>query len=339
MMNDNVQWLLRRRPQGEVRREDFEIRRSERPIPGDGQVLVRNIYLLVPASMRIWMNEKESYFPPQPLGEVMAGITLGVVEVSNHASLPVGTFVNGMGGWQQWFVAPAKHLQPVTPHPGIPLAAYRSVLDVQGLTAYCGLTDVGKPVAGETLVVTAAAGSVGSLVCQIGKKLDLRVIGIAGGADKCHWLLDECGVDGVIDYKRDDVAVKLDALCPKGVDILFENVGGPVMDQVIERLNKFGRIALCGLVSTYNGDTGQSVTSLMQLVNKSARMEGFLVTNYMSRYREVIGKLETWALDGSLNYQIDILDGLDSVIEAMSRLFHGRNRGVQLIRISGDAPV
>jgi NADPH-dependent curcumin reductase len=334
-MNDNVQWCLRTRPNGEVRREDFEIRRSERPVPCDGQVLVRNIYLLVPASMRIWMNEKESYFPPQPLGQVMAGITLGVVETSNSASLPVGTYVNGMGGWQHWFVAPAEHLQPVAPNPSLPLAAYRSVLDVQGLTAYCGLTDIGKPVTGETLVVTAAAG-VGSLVCQIGKKLDLRVIGIAGSADKGRWLLDECGVDGVIDYKQDDVAAQLDALCPKGVDILFENVGGPVMDKVIDRINYRGRVALCGLVSTYNGDIGQSVTSLMQLVNKSARMEGFLVTNYMSRYREVIGKLEAWALDGSLKYQIDILDGLDSVIDAMSRLFHGRNRGVQLVRITPE---
>jgi len=198
------------------------------------------------------------------------------------------------------------------------------------------LTDIGKPVAGETLVVSAAAGSVGSLVCQIGKLLGLRVIGIAGGAEKCKWLLDTCGVDGAIDYKHDDVAKRLELLCPNGVDILFENVGGPVMDMVIERINKFGRIALCGMISTYNGNVGQSVNSLLQLVNKTARIEGFLVTNYMHRYHEVTRLLEGWVLEGKLKYEIDILDGLDSVIDAMARIFHGRNRGVQLVRISDE---
>lgn len=333
-MNDNLQWCLIRRPVGEVRREDFEIHRVARPVPAAGEVLVRNLYLLVPPSMRLWMNERESYFPPQPLGMVMAGITLGVVEASNHPGYPVGLFVNGMGGWQHWYTAPVEQLIPVMPHPQVPLTAYRTVLDVQGITAYCGLTDIGKPQAGETLVVTAAAGSVGSLACQIGKKLGLRVIGIAGGAEKCAWLRDELGLDGAIDYKHEDVGARLDALCPDGVDILFENVGGPVMDLVIDRIRQRGRIALCGMVSTYNGDTGQKLGSLMQLVNKSARMEGFLVLNYMHRYMEVVKQLEAWIVDGSLKYQIDVLDGLDQVIEAMSRVFHGRNRGVQLVQIS-----
>lgn len=332
----NVQWCLRARPEGEVTREHFAIRIRAIPTPGPGEALVRNIYLFVPPSMRLWMNEKESYLPPQPLGEVMMGITLGVVEASNDPSLPVGAYVNGMGGCQHWHVAPAGQLQPVARHPDVPLAAYRTVIDVQGLTAYAGLTEICRPQAGETLVVTAAAGSVGSLVCQIGKKLGLKVVGIAGGREKCGWLVKECGIDAAIDYKAEDVGARLDALCPQGVDMLFENVGGPVMDLVLDRINKHARIAICGLVASYNGGGTQRTSALMQLVNKSARMEGFLLTNYLSRYAEVMQTLEGWILEGSIKYQLDILDGMDQLPEAMSRVFHGRNRGVQLLRLSEE---
>ncbi|MDD3353826.1 NADP-dependent oxidoreductase [Zoogloea sp.] len=332
----NTQWRLIARPAGEVGREHFQVTRPPLPEPGLGEVRVRNLYLLIPPSMRLWMNEKETYFPPQPLGEVMAGITLGVVESSQDPSLVPGDYVNGLGGCQEWFVAPAAQLQKISPRPGVPLAAYRSVLDVQGLTAWCGLTEIGRPQAGETLVVTAAAGSVGSLVCQIGKRLGLRVIGIAGGAEKCAWLRDECGVDGVIDYRHDDVAARLDALCPEGIDIVYENVGGPVMDMLIERLRFKGRVVLCGLVSSYNGGVTQNTGSLMTLVNKAARMEGFLVSEYLHRYQEVVGTLQEWVADGSLKYQIEVLEGLDSVVDAIGRVFRGQNRGVQLVKISDE---
>ena len=335
-MRMNTQWRLITRPTGEVESKHFDIVQTPKPIPGDGEVLVRNIYMLVPPSMRLWMNEKESYLPPQQLGKTMTGITLGVVEASNVAALPVGTYVNGMGGWQYWYVAPAAQLQRVKAHPNIPLAAYRTVLDVQGLTAYCGLTDIGKPHAGETLVVTAAAGSVGSLACQIGKKLGLRVIGIAGGAEKCQWLVDECGIDGAIDYKNEKVSARLDALCPNGIDVVFENVGGPVLDSIINRINNKARIALCGLISAYNGESSQRVTSLLQLVNKCARMEGFLVLNYFDQAPVVIPQLQEWILDGSLKYQLDISQGLDSAVDAMSRVFHGLNHGTQLVQLSPE---
>jgi NADPH-dependent curcumin reductase CurA len=332
----NLQWCLRARPEGEVTREHFDIRSVPVPVPGPGEALVRNIYLFVPPSMRLWMNEKDSYLPAQPLGQVMMGITLGVVEASNHPSLPVGTYVNGMGGCQQWYVAPAEKLQPVAAHPDVPLAAYRTVLDVQGLTAYAGLTQICKPQQGETLVVTAAAGSVGSLVCQIGKKLGLKVVGIAGGREKCDWLVRDCGIDAAIDYKAEDVGARLDTICPKGIDMLFENVGGPVMDLVLDRINRRARIALCGLVASYNGGGTQRTSALMQLVNKSARMEGFLLTDHIERYAEAVQKLQAWILEGSLKYQIDILDSLDQLPEAMSRVFHGRNRGPQLLRLSEE---
>ncbi|MEP7295505.1 MAG: NADP-dependent oxidoreductase [Burkholderiales bacterium] len=335
-MSANRQWILRARPPGEVGAEHFEIRSVARPVPGPNQVLVRTIYLLVPPAMRLWMNEKPTYVPAQPLGEVMMGITLGVVEASNVAALPVGTYVNGMGGCQEWFVAGPEQLMPLAPHPGVPLAAYRSVLDVQGLTAYAGLTDICRPVAGETLVVTAAAGSVGSLVCQIAARLDVHVVGIAGGAEKCRWLRDECGIAASIDYKADDVVARLDELCPRGIDMVFENVGGPVLDRLLDRINERARIALCGMVASYNDGGTQSARALMQLVVKAARIEGFLVREYFDRHAEISARLQGWLLDGSLKVQMDILDGLDKLAVALRRMFHGENRGVQLLRLSGE---
>jgi hypothetical protein len=333
----NQQWRLIARPDGEIGSAHFTISQTPIPTAGTGEVLVRTIYLLIPPAMRMWMNERDSYIPAQALGEVMTGITLGVVQTSNHPAFVAGMYVNGMGGCQEWFVAPGEQLMPVAPHPDVPLTAYRSVLDVQGLTAYCGLTDICRPMAGETLVVTAAAGSVGSLVCQIGKKLGLKVVGIAGGPEKCAWLESACGVDAAIDYKSAaGVGQQLDALCPEGIDLVFENVGGPVFDHILDRINDRARIALCGLISSYNGGVTQKASSLMQLVNKAAKMEGFLVRDYFDRYTEVIPLLESWVLDGSLTYQIDVLSGLDSIEEAMSRVFHGKNLGIQLVRLSAE---
>lgn len=333
----NTAWYLRSRPTGEVDASHFDVRTEEVPEPGPGQVLVRNIYLMIPASMRIWMNEQDSYLPAVPIGTVMRGITTGVVERSEDPRLPVGTYVNGMLGWQEYAVAAVEELMPLAPHPDIPLSNYRHVLDFQGLTAYCGLTDVGKPVAGETLVVTAAAGSVGSLVCQIGKKLGLRVIGIAGGPDKCQWLRDVCQVDGAIDYKNDDVAARLDELCSDGVDIVFENVGGPVLDLLLERINLRARVVLCGLVSTYFGGEQTAGRGLMNLVNQRGTMQGFIVLDYLPRYAEVMGILTPWVLDGSLVHPEEILDGLDSAPTAMNRLARGENHGMQLVRISAES--
>lgn len=336
MSSDNIQWKLIARPEGEAKLSDFEITSSPIPKPGPGEVLVKNLYMLVPPSMRLWMNEKESYFPPAALGEVMLGITLGVVTQSDSADLPVGTYVNGMGGWQQWSVAPAAALQPLAPNPDIPLELYRSVLDVQGLTAYCGITDICDPQPGKTLVVSAAAGSVGSLACQIAKSRGAKVIGIAGGADKCAWLVDECGIDAAIDYKSEDVGERLDALAPEGIDAIFENVGGEIMDACLDRINNGAQIALCGLISSYLKDSTQRTSALMSIVNKAARMQGFLVSNYAHLAEPMLEELVPLVLSGKLKYQVDILEGLESTLEALSRIQSGKNKGVQLIRIGTE---
>jgi hypothetical protein len=332
----NRQWILRERPPGAVTDQHLQLRSVARPVPGADEVLVRNIYLLVPPAMRLWMNAEDSYVPAQPLGETMMGITLGIVEASNDPALPAGTYVNGMGGCQEWFTAPAAQLMPLAPHPEVPLAAYRSVLDVQGLTAWAGLHEVCQPQPGQTLVVTAAAGSVGSLVCQLGAGLGLNVVGIAGGPDKCGWLRDECGIAATIDYKAEDVGARVDALCPRGIDMVFENVGGPVLDLLLERINDRARIALCGMVASYNGGGTQSARALMRLVTKAARMEGFLVRDHFHRYAEVAAQLQALVLAGRLKYRIDILDGLEQLPVALDHLFHGRNQGVQLLRLAPE---
>ncbi len=333
MSNSNEQWRLISRPTGEASAEHFEVVESPKPQPGENEVLVRNIYLFIPPSMRLWMNEKESYFPAQQLGEVMMGITLGVVEQSNSADLKAGAYVNGMGGWQNWFVTQPDQLQPVAPHPDIPLETYRTVLDVQGLTAYQGITEVCKPKSGETLIVTAAAGSVGSLACQIGKIMGAKVIGIAGGAEKCDWLVTECGIDAAIDYKSENVVERLDQLAPEGIDMVFENVGGSIMDAILDRINDHARIALCGLISSYNGGGTQSTTSLNQVVIKTARIEGFLVRDYMHEYERVIPILQDWVLSDKLKYKVEVIEGgVSRTLEAMSNIFHGRNKGVQLVK-------
>ncbi|MGE2729947.1 NADP-dependent oxidoreductase [Mycolicibacterium vaccae] len=329
----NTAWYLTSRPSGLVDRRHFDVRSTPLPPLGPGDVLVRNIYLMVPASMRLWMNAGDSYLPEQPLDEVMRGITVGVVEKSNAAHLPVGTFVTGMGGWQQYSVSRAGAWAVIERHPDIALTAYLGPLGLQGLTAYCGLTDVGQPVAGETLVVTAAAGSVGSLVCQIGKKLGLRVVGIAGGPDKCAWLREKCGVDGAIDYRGEDVAARLDALCPDGIDVAFENVGGPVLDLILERINMHARIALCGLVSSYHGAEQTAGRALMKLVNQRGLMRGFIVTDYLGEAAQVRDILTPWILDGTLVHREEFSSGLDSAPEAMNRVSRGENLGLQFVRV------
>lgn len=329
----NTAWHLIARPTELVDRSHFDVRSEPVPEPGPGEALVRNRYLMVPASMRIWMDEGDSYLPEQPLGAVMRGITAGIVEHSTDPRLPAGTFVTGMGGWQQYSVSPARAWAAVDQHPDIPLTAYLGPLGLQGLTAYCGLTDVGQPKPGETLVVTAAAGSVGSLVCQIGTKLGLRVIGIAGGPEKCAWLRDSCGVDGAIDYRGDDVAARLDELCPDGIDVAFENVGGPVLDLILERINRNARIALCGLVSSYSGGEQTAGRALMNLVNQRGLIRGFIVRDYMARMAEVREILTPWVLDGSLIHREEFSDGLDSTPEAMNRVARGQNSGLQFVRL------
>jgi NADPH-dependent curcumin reductase len=330
----NRQWRLAARPQGFIKDSDFSWTEEPAPTPGEGEVLVRNLYLSLDPTNRAWMNEAPTYLPPVGIGEVMRGITIGVVELSRNPNLPEGTHVQGLLGWQDYAVSNGAGLTPLPANAAIPLPAYFAVLGHIGLTAYFGLLDIGKPRSGETLVVSAAAGATGSLVGQIGKIKGCRVIGIAGGESKCRWLTDELGFDGAIDYKAGSVLEDLKAHCPDGVDLYFENVGGEILDAVLSVINLKARIVLCGLISQYNAD--QPVPGPYNFSNilvRRARIEGFVVLDYMDRAQEAFEDLGKWMAEGRLKYRVDQVDGLENTPHALNKLFEGTNQGKLIVKL------
>jgi NADPH-dependent curcumin reductase len=334
----NRQWILRRRPEGEIKPDDLELVETVTPELKDGEVLVRNIYLSLDPTHRIWMSDRDQYMPPVEVGDVMRGGVIGVVEQSRSADLPVGTVVNpGLGGWQDYGVVSEGHARR-TPHlAGVPLTAHMSVLGATGLTAYFGLMDIGKPQAGETVVVSAAAGAVGSIVGQLAKLKGCRVIGIAGGPEKCRWLTEELGFDGAIDYRSEDVAQALARLAPNGVDVNFENVGGAVMDAVIGQMNNFSRMPLCGMISTYNIEGAiPGPTDFGRVLMHRILIKGFIVIDYLPRFAEGMAELAPLVASGQLKWKAHVVDGLENAVGALGRLFTGDHDGKLLVRISPE---
>jgi hypothetical protein len=337
-MTLNRQWRLKRRPNGAVGAGDLEFVSGPAPTPGDGQALVRNIYLSLDPTNRIWMSDRDQYLPPVEIGQVMRGGTLGVVVESRTPDLPVGAIVApGLSGWQDYEIAIPGIARVLPQIPGVPITAFMSVLGVTGWTAYFGLLDIGQPKAGETLVVSAAAGAVGSIVGQIGKIKGCRVVGIAGSDAKCRWVVDELGFDACINYKREDVAAALDAHCPNGIDINFENVGGAIMDAVMARMNNFSRMPLCGMISSYNdvGDTPGPKHFERVLMNRIA-IRGFIVLDYFHRSTEAIADVSTWLASGQLKYKVHVDHGLENAVTSLARLFSGDHDGKLLVQVGPD---
>ena len=331
----NRQWRLVARPVGNFKDSDFTWREENVAPVGDGQVLVRNLYLSLDPTNRIWATEVESYLPPVPLGDVMRGGGIGRVEESNNDKFPVGAIVQGLIGWQDYLLSDGQGLTVLPQMPGVPLTAYLGLFSHIGLTAYFGLLDVGKPKEGETLVVSAAAGATGSLVGQIGKIKGLRVVGIAGGDEKCRWLTEELGLDAAINYKTENVRESLKRHCPNGIDIDFENVGGQILDDVMTLINLRARIVLCGMISQYNAKEPQpGPYNLAALIGKRARMEGFIVMDYYSRSMEAFTDLGKWLMEGKLKYRVDEVNGLENTPHAINKLFDGTNTGKLVVKIS-----
>ena len=322
------------RPQGHPKDSDFQMRETDSAPLQDGQIRIAVRFLSIDPAMRVWMTEAKSYWPPVALGEVMRSAGIGVVIESKNDKFTVGSWVSGMTGVQSELISDGKGMQRFDagklPHPGWAL----SIFGATGLTAYFGLTDIGAPKAGEVLVVSAAAGAVGSAVVQIAKALGLRVIGIAGGADKCAFVKDTLGADEAIDYKNENVSVALRAHCPDGVDIYFDNVGGEILDAVLKRLKLKARIVLCGGISQYNA-TGETrgPANYLSLISARGRMEGFVVIDYLHRAEEAIAAMAPWVLAGKLISKLDIVEGLEKFPEALRRLYTGANFGKQLVQV------
>ncbi len=336
-MTVNRQWILRHRPQGEIKPGDLEL--VETPVPdlADGQVLVRTTYLSLDPTNRIWMSDQDQYLPPVQVGDVMRGGGVGVVVQSRSDRFKQGDVVNtGLGGWQDYAVSHEMMLNPVPRMPGVPLTASLSVMGATGLTAWFGMMDIGRPQAGETVVVSAAAGAVGSIAGQVAKAQGARVIGIAGGPAKCAWLTDELGFDAAIDYKNEDVAAALERLTPNGVDVNFENVGGDIMNAVIARMNNYSRMPLCGLISTYNAEVAAGPTDFGRVLMKRILIKGFIVIDYFSRAAEGYGELGKMVAAGQLKWKDHVVDGLENAADAVKRLFTGDHDGKLMIRVSEE---
>ena len=336
-MNTNRQWLLAKRPHGIVTKENFEYTESPIPEPSDGQVLVRNLLLSFDPTQRGWMEDRESYLPPVQIGEPMRAGSIGQVVESNNPDFAKGDLVQTTGGWQDFLVvAPGQGVMGLSKVPeGIEPELMLSALGVTGLTAYFGLMDLGEPKAGETVLVSGAAGATGSVAGQIAKIKGCRVVGIAGGPKKCKWLTDEAGFDEVIDYKNEDVEQRVAATCPNKVDIFFDNVGGDILEAALNHINMNARVILCGGISNYNAtEPVPGPANLMNLVIMRARMEGFIVIDYMHRAGEAIAELMEWIQGGQLKYQVDLQEGFENIPDTLNRLFAGQNLGKQLLKIA-----
>ena len=336
-MNINRQWLLAKRPHGFVTKDNFEYTESPIPDPNDGQVLVRNLLLSFDPTQRGWMEERESYLPPVKIGEPMRAGSIGQVVESKNSGFDKGDLVQTTGGWQDFLVIePGEGVMGLSKVPdGVAPELMLSALGVTGLTAYFGLLNLGKPRAGETLLVSGAAGATGSVAGQIGKIRGCRVVGIAGGPDKCKWLINEAGFDEVIDYKNENVDSRIAETCPNKVDIFFDNVGGAILEATLNHINMNARVILCGGISNYNAtEPVPGPSNLMNLVIMRARMEGFIVIDYMHQAGEAMTELTKWIKGGDLKYQVDVQEGFENIPDTLNRLFTGQNLGKQLLKIA-----
>ena len=329
----NRQFLLAQRPVGLPSRETFSYVETSVSEPGPGQILVKNAYLSLDPAMRGWMNDAKSYIPPVGIGEVMRALGVGEVVASQHPDFAVGDHVNGALGVQDYFLGEPKGFYKVDPKRA-PLPLYLSALGMTGMTAYFALLDVGAPKAGETVVISGAAGAVGSIAGQIAKLKGCRVVGIAGGADKCKFLIDELGFDGAIDYKNEEVIAGLKRECPKGVDVYFDNVGGDILDTVLQRLSVGARVVICGAISQYNNkEAVKGPSNYLSLLVNRARMQGMVVFDYASRYGEAAQEMAEWLADGRLKSREDIVEGFDTFPDTLLRLFRGENTGKLLLKV------
>lgn len=331
-LRQNQQIQLAARPVGEIRPSDFQLVDAPMPQIGDGEVLVESRYLAVEPAMKGWMEARVDYTAPIEIGDVMRGWGNGVVVESNNPRYPVGMAVSAMLGWRRYVASDGKNV-PLSPVPdGVPLPAALNVLGITGLTAWFGMLEIGRPGTGDTVLVSGAAGATGSVAGQLARIRGARVIGIAGGQEKCDWLTGELGFDDAIDYKADDTAARVKELCPQGVDVYYDNVGGEILDIALANLAQGARVVLCGGISRYNA-TGHipGPVNYFNLIYRSARMEGFIVGRFAERFGEAAADLAQHYLSGELRSRETVLKGFGQLPQALMNLFTGDNIGKQMV--------
>jgi NADPH-dependent curcumin reductase CurA len=334
MPDVNHAFRLAARPVGLPTRDDWEYTESPVEDPGEGEVLVKLLYISLDPAMRGWMNDTASYVPPVGIGEVMRAIAVGRVVRSNHPDFAKGDHVSSLLGVQEYAVVSGAALQKVDP--GVaPLPVWLSTLGMPGMTAYFGLLDIGDPKEGETVVVSGAAGAVGSLVGQIAKLKGARAVGIAGGPEKCGYVVDELGFDSAIDYKSENLFEALGEHAPDGVDVYFDNVGGEILDAVLGRLARGARVAICGAISQYNNtDAVRGPANYLSLLVNHASMTGFVVSDYGAEYAKGAAEMGGWLAAGELKSREDVVEGLETFPETLNKLFSGENNGKLVLKVA-----
>jgi NADPH-dependent curcumin reductase CurA len=329
----NRQYRLAARPAGMVARSDFHFCEEDVRALADGEVLVKVLYVSIDPAMRGWMNDGKSYIAPVAIGEVMRAGGAGRVIDSRNAGFAPGDHVVGMFGVQEYAIGDGTRMHRVDPSLA-PLPRYLGALGMPGMTAYFGLLDVGRPVPGNTVVVSAAAGAVGSIVGQVAKIKGCRAVGIAGGAAKCAYVTGELGFDACIDYKRDDVREALRDRCPAGIDVYFDNVGGAILEAALAELAMHARVVICGAISQYNAAAAKGPSNYLSLLVHRASMTGMVVFDYAARYGEAARELAAWLASGAVKSREDIVAGLDNFPEALAMLFTGENLGKLVLQVA-----
>ncbi|HEV2548355.1 MAG TPA: NADP-dependent oxidoreductase [Stellaceae bacterium] len=334
MSGKNLQVVLANRPAGWVKESDFRLVEGPVPTPGEGQVLVKNRFLSLDPYMRGRMNDVRSYAAKVELGDVMTGETVGEIVQSKHPQFKAGDIVAGRVGWQLYALSDGKDLRKLDPSLE-PLSLHLGTVGMPGVTAWVGLLDIGQPKPGETVVVAAASGAVGSVVGQLAKHKGARVVGVAGGKAKCDYVVNELGFDHCIDHRTGDLAKALAEATPKGIDVYFENVGGPLLDAVLLRCNPFARIPLCGMVSQYNAtDDRYGVKNLMMAVGMRIKLQGFIVSDHLDRWPVALKELASLVREGKLKYRETVTQGLENAPRAFIGLLKGENFGKQIVKLA-----
>ena len=331
-MTENLKIVLRKRPDGLPRRSDFDFVREPVPEPAEGEFLIRHEYVGLSPAARIRMDDRPSYAPPLKLGEVVYAGIAGEVVKSRHPDFRVGDKVNSFGGWQAWSISDGRGAEVWDTAIGT-LPNSLGLFGLSGNTAYVGLMGIGDPKPGETVVVSAASGGVGSLVCQMARIKGCRVVGIAGGPEKCAFVTEVLGADACIDHRSPDFAAELAAACPDGVDIDFENVGGPIRDAVLDLMNRHGRVVLCGLIAEYNALATSTGPSWFRILHKCLKVQGFLLRDFPELRQPFLRDMSEWNRSGRIVYREDIRDGLDHTPEVFADMLQGRNFGKTIIRV------
>jgi NADPH-dependent curcumin reductase CurA len=324
-------------PAGTLKDSDFELVDAPVPEPADGEALVRTLYLSLDPAIRVWMNGVDTYVPGIQIGDVMRAGGLGEVVESRNPDYHEGDLVFGMMQWSDYCIAGAGPEGMMTVPWQDPITAFLSVYGVTGLTAYFGLLDVGQAKEGETVVVSGAAGAVGSVAGQIAKIIGCRVVGIAGGPEKCAWITEELGFDAWIDYKAEDVGARLRETCPDGIDVFFDNVGGDILDAALAQIALHARVVLCGAISQYDtAELAPGPRNILNLIPQRGRMEGFILLDYRDRFLDAILQLGQWVQEGRIRYAEDIVDGLENAPAAFRKLFSGQNTGKLIIKVAPE---